>query len=1158
MLNREIYTNDPLQSELANNGVAVVNDDQSAESFATLRYELKTFVCDGAYEAGMQKILTAYLSKLEAKVEQSGVWISGFYGSGKSHLAKMLRTFWTNQRFPDGADPLSLAELPVGIREQFAKLERLSHEYQGLHAASGTLGAGKRGNVRLAFLSIIFKSVGLPEQYHLARFVMWLKSQGVLEEVQQYVRLHAKPSGDLDAWQKELRNLYVSPVLAQALLSHFSDLATTTPDMFKVLRAQFPEVKDITNDEMVGAVMEALERNGQLPLTLVVLDEVQQYVGGDEDRAFDVQEVIETCCKASRFKSRLLFVATGQSALSDTPNLQRLMGRFVVTVQLADTDVDAVIRKVILQKKESAKGVINSLFQTNLGEISRHLRGSKFEHQRDDETWMVADYPLLPVRRRFWEKLLPALDKTGTGSQLRNQLRITHEATRFGAEKPLGCIIPADFIYDQIVNDLVNSGVVGQEIYAEIGKLKDGSHEEVLQGRALSLILMISKLPSEIDYGIHATAETLADLLLEDLNTEKHELRPRVNKALEALEKASLIMAVQAAGGVEYRLQTAESQQWYDMYRQQQAELRADPARLDGLRNQLVHSVVRKLVSQVRLTQGGVAEGRTLNVEFGDDLPKDSQEKLYVWAPSLPERQLQELARADSADNGTLYLYIPSDRKSALNAAIVDKQAATMTLDVKQNAVITEAGKEARAAMMSSQRNAEAEVKRLTSEMETLMWLRLSGGSEVGGDTLSEQLQKGAETACIRLYRNFDMADHKGWAKVYDRASREGGENALEAVDYQGEAQAHPVCREVKKFIGVMKTGAEVRERFGKAPYGWSRDAIDGALFAMLAAGVIKASDAKLNPTDARSLERAQVGQTQFRPETVTIGKVQLIRVRSLINSFGVSCNAGEESSKLGEALQSAKALARCLGGEAPLPLPPSTQCLDELLVLSGNDQLLEAYNRKDQLQAEYESWKNQLELVAERNEQWYNLQSLLPYCRELAVISELNSECEALRAGRTLLQSPSPVQPLLTKALNSLRDAITAHCTRYEQCYHDCYRELEIDPSWAKLSLDQQSDLLKKHGIAKLPALKLGNLDEVQQSLDNCSWQGWNDRIAALPSYFAKVLNDAVTLLKPKVRHISLPKPLIETEQDLKDWLAQVEAQVRSELAQGNPVRVS
>ncbi|WP_434429191.1 hypothetical protein [Aeromonas veronii] len=127
----------------------------------------------------------------------------------------------------------------------------------------------------------------------------------------------------------------------------------------------------------------------------------------------------------------------------------------------------------------------------------------------------------------------------------------------------------------------------------------------------------------------------------------------------------------------------------------------------------------------------------------------------------------------------------------------------------------------------------------------------------------------------------------------------------------------------------MMKTGSEVREHFGKAPYGWSRDAIDGALFAMLAAGVLKASDAKLNATDARSLERAQVGPTQFRPETATIGKVQLIKVRSLINSLGVSCNAGEESSKLADALQQAKALARRLGGRGSLataPLNPATR----------------------------------------------------------------------------------------------------------------------------------------------------------------------------------------------------------------------------------------
>ena len=65
MQNREIYLNDPLENELANNGVAEVKDDQSQESLTTLRYELNTFVCDGAYAAGMDKILSTYIRNVK-------------------------------------------------------------------------------------------------------------------------------------------------------------------------------------------------------------------------------------------------------------------------------------------------------------------------------------------------------------------------------------------------------------------------------------------------------------------------------------------------------------------------------------------------------------------------------------------------------------------------------------------------------------------------------------------------------------------------------------------------------------------------------------------------------------------------------------------------------------------------------------------------------------------------------------------------------------------------------------------------------------------------------------------------------------------------------------------------------------------------------------
>ena len=78
--------------------------------------------------------------------------------------------------------------------------------------------------------------------------------------------------------------------------------------------------------------------DGKLPLTLVVLDEMQQYIGDDNEKALTVQNIVEGC--SARFESQVLFVATGQSALTATPTLQKLTDRFAVQVALSDKDVE--------------------------------------------------------------------------------------------------------------------------------------------------------------------------------------------------------------------------------------------------------------------------------------------------------------------------------------------------------------------------------------------------------------------------------------------------------------------------------------------------------------------------------------------------------------------------------------------------------------------------------------------------------------------------------------------------------------------------------------------------------------------------------------------------------------------------------------------------
>ncbi|HBO2840674.1 hypothetical protein IPC1288_08730 [Pseudomonas aeruginosa] len=1154
MLNREIYLNDPLENRLANNGVAEVKDDLSEQALNTLRYELKTFVCEGEYQAGMDKILSTYLRNLGSNHEQPGVWISGFFGSGKSHMAKMLRTLWVDQAFPDGLTARHIANLPQNVADAFKELSIQSRRYGGLHAASGTLGAGANNNVRLALLGIIFKSAGLPEQYHQARFVLWLREQGYFDAVKQAVEDAGKP------WERELSKLYVSPLIANALLTAYPDMASDAQGVHQLLKGQFPTVTDVTNDQMVQAIADALDREGQFPLTLVVLDEVQQYVGNDVDRAHMIQEVVETCCKHSAFGNRLLFIATGQNALSGMPNLMRLMGRFQIPIMLSDTDVESVIRKVILQKVETARAGLQALLTKHLGEISRHLRGTKVEYHQDDEKVMLADYPLLPVRRRFWEKVLRIVDTTGTVSQLRNQLKVIHEAAKATAEKELGNIVPGDFIYQQIAPNLLQTGVISKEDYERIAELSAGDDDQQLQSRLLSLILLIGKLPTDsiADCGVRATADMLADLLVDNLNQGKDELRARIPVQLEAMAKNGQLMAMETSAGVEYRLQTQESAQWYDTFRQQEADLRGNMQRVENFRIDLLHKQIKSELVKVRVTQGACKENRQVIACFDAEVPKDANQKIYLWVQdgwSLNESSFLAEARKANPDLPTLYLYIPARNRSELNNAIIHQEAADATLSLR-GMPNTEAGKDARKAMETRQRDAQKQVDQLLKEILSGVQVLQAGGAEVDGNSIAERIQTAAQASVVRLYREFDMADSPHWAKVYDRARKDGGQNALEAVGFSGDTEKHPVCATLLRYIGASKKGNEIRDQFAAAPYGWQQDTIDGALFALVAAGVLRATDASGNALTAQSLERQKLTQSTFRPETVTIRPVDLIKIRGLISSLGIDCPPGEEQARLPALINLARELHQAAGGEAPAPARPDASLIDEIAKESGNTQLKLVLDNKDAIKPLLDAWRSLGEQLRSRRSDWDLLQTLLRLSKGLAFGEKLCGEVDAIKSNRSLLAEPNPLESLISTTVSQLREAINHHFRAFHAEYQKRQAELTADSHWQQLSAAQQNELLARRGLVEPEALSLGSREEVIDSLETTSLEQWTDRKDSLAAKFESARQEAVKLLQPKVQHVSLPKRTFENEAQLRQWLTEIEAQLLAKLAEG-PVMV-
>lgn len=1151
----ETLDRDPRTARLANNGQARITDSADEKARAELRAELETFVCDGQFGDALQRILDRYLANLGTP-RQDSAWVSGFFGSGKSHLLKMLTHLWVNTEFPDGATARTLVRggLPDEVEAQLRELDTHAHRSgRSAVAAAGTLLGGSVDHVRHTVLSVLLRACGWPAQYPQARFCFWLREQGLLDRVRSAVEAAGKD------WGRELHNLYVSPVIAKALIEADPSFAADVKGARQLLTQQFPQLStDITTEQFIEAARKALSPDGEIPHTVLVLDEVQQYINEVQDRSAAITEVAEAI--QTQFDSRVMLVAAGQSALSaGTPALLWLRDRFRIAVELTDADVEAVTRKVLLHKKPSAVPALDRLLDDHAGEVARHLQGTRLGPRAEDRRDRVPDYPLLCTRRRFWEACFQTADAAGTHSQLRSQLRILHDSLQRVADRELGAVIPASDLFQALAPSLVNTGVLLNEINTRIQKLDDGTEEGRLRRDLCGLVFLVGKLPGReakegMDLGVRANATTLADLMVGDVTSDTGPFRKRVAETLEALAGEGVLMKV----GEEYRLQTTEGAEWDREYRQRQTALRqGNEIEIATRRDQLFGEAVQGILSGIKLAHGDSKLRRTLALHTGGEPPATGSDAVQVWLRdgwSCAFKEVEGDARRLGSEDPTLHVHLPKKSADLLRDRIIEAEAARQVLD-HYGVPASPEGREARESMQSRRASAEHDRDEIVREVIRAAKVLQGGGSEVFGEGLGEKLAAGAEASLARLFPRFDEGDHRAWEAAMRRA-KDGSDQPFKVVGWEGATEDHPVAKEVLAQVGAGARGTDLHRALKAAPYGWPQDAIDAALLALHRSGHLRATR-NGQPVPAGGLDQAGIKGAEFRPEKLRLTTPQRIALRGLFDRLGITTRSGEEELRAPAFLDALTALTARAGGPAPLPASPDTKRIDDLKRLAGSEQLAAILEQKDDLEQEIAAWARLAERAEARRPVWERAGALRRHAEGLPGHTDVARELDAIAAQRSLLSESDPVTPLAAKLAAELRAALSEKHAELARAIEQAETALAGDATWARLDAASQDEIRRRLGLLPPPPLQVATDEALRETLDARPLASWQADLDAAAERVAKALEEAAKQLErdagaPTTTTVALRRGTLADEAAVREWLGEAESKLLEAVRKG------
>lgn len=518
------------------NGVIKVmqTDDENRKQ------ELEEYIITRELQKHFGSFYDNYEQGVSGATDKMGVWISGFFGSGKSHFLKILSYLLANDEI-NGKKALDYFKDKFDYDPfRYQLMCRLAEAPTEVILFNIDAKSGKKDQDAIirVFTKVFYEHCGYyGDDMKVAAFERFLDRQGQLDAFKQaFTRING---GD---WIKERETF---SFWGEDIIAALIDIGAMSE---QVARHWFDgtETAEISIDKLTREIQEYVDGKGKGFHLIFLADEVGQYIGDDSGLMLNLQTVVEEL--GTKCRGKAWVIVTSQEDIDSVTRVKgndfsKIQGRFNTRLSLSSASVDEVIKRRILAKNDEADKLLRLMYRQNAATMRNlfsfapgtvaDLKG----YSSEDE--YVESFPFVPYQFKLLQEVLLQVRKHGSsGRHLsggeRSMLSSFQEAAQAAKRGSESSFVPFFYFYDTINTFL--DGAIRRVINRaeDAARAGDGLKPEDVD--VLKLLFLVRYVS-----GLAANVENLSTLMISDIHADKIALRGTLRESLERLARQNYV-----------------------------------------------------------------------------------------------------------------------------------------------------------------------------------------------------------------------------------------------------------------------------------------------------------------------------------------------------------------------------------------------------------------------------------------------------------------------------------------------------------------------------------------------------------------------------------------------------------------------------------------